>query len=162
MQLYQIQEQIRARSEEIAATHGDWPCQKGCDDCCRHLAASPRVTLEEWRLIANAIHALPARDAEAVLARVRSSAGQTRPVTCPLLDSASGSCRIYEARPVACRSYGFYAERRNVLGCHRIAAVAEESSEVIWGNHEGIEERLAQLGTAAELSAWLNSGKADS
>ncbi|HVY91530.1 MAG TPA: YkgJ family cysteine cluster protein [Bryobacteraceae bacterium] len=153
--LYQIQEQVRERTEQIAAAHGNWPCRKGCDDCCRHLAAVPRVTKDEWLLIAGAIDAMPAPLAETIRGRLRKSAGSTRPIVCPLLDMDSGACLIYAARPVACRSYGFYAARDKVLGCHRIESLAGESSAIIWGNHEPLEERLNQLGPARELPEWL-------
>lgn len=155
--LYQIQDDVRLRTEAMAAAHGNWPCRKGCDDCCRHLAAAPRVTAEEWVLIANAIGALPPDAADTVRQRVRDSAGATRPVVCPLLDCHSGTCLVYEARPVACRAYGFYAERRDVLGCSRIELLSRESNDIVWGNHAALEERLQQLGSSAELSVWLQS-----
>lgn len=153
--LYQIQEQVRARSEDIAATHGDWPCRKGCDDCCRHLASAPRITRDEWLRILNAIDALPSGTADLVRHRIRESAGQSRPVVCPLLDTGAGVCLVYDARPVACRAYGFYAERSQVLGCTRIEAVGDQSPEIVWGNHLALEERLSVMGPAAELSEWL-------
>ena len=159
-QLYQIQEQVRARTEEIAAAHGDWPCRKGCDDCCRHLASVPRVTRDEWLLMEGAIGALSDETAVVLRQRIHDSAQKTRPVVCPLLDTDSGACLIYAARPVACRSYGFYAERDKVLGCHRIEKLARESPDVIWGNHESLEERLAQCGPALELSEWLATASA--
>ncbi len=146
--LYQIQEQVRTRTQEIAAAHGNWPCHKGCDDCCRHLASVPRVTHDEWLLIESALN-------RELRARIRDSAQQVRPVVCPLLDEDSGACLIYKVRPVACRSYGFYAERDKVLGCHRIETLAQEASDVIWGNHEPLEDRLDRLGPALELFEWL-------
>ena len=155
--LYQIQDDVRLRTEAMAAAHGNWPCRKGCDDCCRHLAAMPRVTPQEWRLIADAIGALPPDTAEAVRQSIRNSGGATRPVICPLLDRSSGTCLVYEARPVACRAYGFYAERRDVLGCSRIELLSRESNDIVWGNHAALEERLQQLGSSAELSVWLQS-----
>lgn len=155
--LYHIQDEVRLRTEAIAAAHGDWPCRKGCDDCCRHLAAAPRVTQEEWGLIAHALTALPPDSAGSVRQRVRDSAGATRPVVCPLLDCESGTCLVYEARPVACRAYGFYAERSDVLGCRRIEVVSRTSNDIVWGNHAALEERLQRLGSSAELSVWLKS-----
>jgi Fe-S-cluster containining protein len=146
--LYQIQEQVQTRTEEIAAAHGNWPCRKGCDDCCRHLASVPRVTRDEWLLMETALNAN-------LRERIRDSAQKTRPVVCPLLDEESGACLIYAVRPVACRSYGFYAERDKVLGCHRIEALARGSHAVIWGNHEALDERLAQIGLTRELFEWL-------
>jgi len=78
-----------------------------------------------------------------------------RPVVCPLLDLDSGTCLVYQARPVACRAYGFYAEGESVLGCSRIESVAADSPEVIWGNHRMLEDELHCLGPAAELAEWL-------
>jgi Fe-S-cluster containining protein len=152
-ELIQIQNDVHLRTTEIAAAHGDWPCRKGCDDCCRHLAAIPRISREEWHPIAAAIDALPAADH--VRQRIRDSAAQSRPVVCPLLDTDTGACLVYDVRPVACRAYGFYAERHQVLGCTRIESLAQESPGVIWGNHAALEDRLLQLGPAAELYTWL-------
>jgi len=153
--LYQIQDEVRARVEEIRSAHGDWPCRKGCDECCRHLASVPLVTAEEWRLIASALDALPARIAERVRQRIRGSSSASRPVVCPLLDVDAGTCLVYEARPVACRAYGFYAERRVVLGCNRIESVSRQATDIVWGNHAALEARMESLGPAAALFEWL-------
>jgi Fe-S-cluster containining protein len=76
-------------------------------------------------------------------------------VVCPLLDTSSGTCLVYEARPIACRAYGFYAEREYVLGCNRIESIAGQRPDVIWGNHAAMEEDVARLGPAASLAEWL-------
>jgi Fe-S-cluster containining protein len=116
------------------------------------------VTEKEWRPIGDAIEGLPGEVAEEMRKRIRESKATPRPVVCPLLDSVSGTCLVYEARPLACRAYGFYAERQYVLGCSRIESIARESSEVVWGNHVALEERVAELGPAAELAVWLDLG----
>jgi Fe-S-cluster containining protein len=154
--LVQIQQDVWARAESTIANLPEWPCRKGCDDCCRSLAAVPRVSRDEWASIAAALDALPADAAEAARQRIRVSASASRPVLCPLLDIASGSCLVYEARPVACRAYGFYAERERVLGCHRIESLGREVRGIVWGNHETLEDRLRSLGPAVELSGWLS------
>jgi uncharacterized protein len=159
--LIQIQEEVRLRVEQITSTHGNWPCRKGCDECCRRLASLPRVSREEWQSIAEALHALPANVAEAARQRIRDSAFVSRPVVCPLLDSDSGSCLVYEARPIACRAYGFYVERDVVLGCSRIEAVGEQSRDIVWGNHSALEQRLDSLGPAADLIEWFASEQAE-
>ena len=100
--LHVIQQEVRVRAEAIASTHGNWPCRKGCDDCCRRLASVPRVTQEEWQLIATALDALPVHTAELVRGRIRETAGLSGPVICPLLDAHSGTCLVYENRPIAC------------------------------------------------------------
>ncbi|HJZ99969.1 MAG TPA: YkgJ family cysteine cluster protein [Candidatus Solibacter sp.] len=153
--LIQIQEAVHGRCNQITAAHGDWPCRKGCDDCCRRLASAPRVSAVEWQRIATAIDALPANIAAIVRERIRESASATRPVTCPLLDRESGACLIYDARPIACCAYGFYAERELVLGCERIGAVAAEDTAIIWGNHTALEDHLRELGETAPLAEHL-------
>jgi Fe-S-cluster containining protein len=105
--------------------------------------------------MAEAVTALPAATAEAVKQRIRDSAGMSRPVVCPLLDTDRGTCLVYDARPVACRAYGFYVERREVLGCSLIESVSRQSPDVVWGNHPALEEKVRELGPAAELSVWL-------
>ena len=156
-ELHQIHNEVQRRVENIIASSQDWPCHKGCDECCRRLASIPRVTREEWRLIAAALDTLPSHTAEPARNRIRHSESQSRPIVCPLLDTNSGACLIYHARPVACRAYGFYAERENVLGCTRIERKAQESPDIVWGNHETLEDRLLSLGPAAELFVWLTS-----
>ena len=163
--LHRIQRDVEARAREIAAARGDWPCRKGCADCCRSLAAEPRVSREEWIGIERALAALPLEVAEAARRRIREGAGpgrsKARPVVCPLLDRETDACLVYEARPVACRAYGFYAEREAVLGCGRIEKISREREEVVWGgtvwgNHAALEQRMEGLGEARELSAWLD------
>jgi Fe-S-cluster containining protein len=152
--LHQIQDAVHLRTSEIAGTYPDWPCRKGCDDCCRSLASVPLVSRPEWQRIAAALEALPPETAESARRRIRASASASRPVACPLLDTATGACLVYDARPIACRSYGFYAERGSVLGCHRIESMAQQSPGVVWGNHSALEEDLHSLGTALPLYQW--------
>ncbi len=158
-ELLQIQAQVAERTEAIASAHDGWPCRKGCDECCRRLASVPRVSRSEWHLIVGALAALPADVQELVGKRIEESESECRPIVCPLLDVGSGTCLVYDARPVACRAYGFYAERERVLGCCRIAAVSEELTEVVWGNHAALEERLTALGPAVELFRWVSDSK---
>jgi Fe-S-cluster containining protein len=155
--LFNIREDVERRVQETACTHKDWPCRKGCDECCRRLASVPRISEEEWRLMAAAIDVLPSGTADIARQRIRASAGAPRPVVCPLLDTGAGTCLIYEARPVACRAYGFYAQRTDVLGCERIKAVGDQSPDVVWGNYAALEARLRSLGPTAELPVWLAS-----
>ena len=50
-------------------------------------------------------------------------------------------------------------EREKFLGCSRIESVAEQSAEVIWGNHIALEEKVQSLGPAAELYAGSKKDK---
>lgn len=146
---------VANRVERIASNHAFWPCRRGCDDCCRSLASVPRVSQPEWRCIAKAIDEMPAAVGCELRQRIRDSAFASRPVTCPLLEASTGSCLIYDARPIACRSYGFYAERDKVLGCDCIVTISQQKPDVIWGNHPALEEQMDDLGPAAELFIWL-------
>ena len=86
-----------------------------------------------------------------------SDAAQITPVTCPLLDPQSGACPVYAARPLACRSYGFYVERDTGLYCAEIEArvAAGAYPEVIWGHQGRLETRLAALGETRPLGPEL-------
>lgn len=157
--LHVIQNEVGLRAKEIARAHGSWPCRKGCDECCRSLASQPRVTQGEWSAIAASLDALPPEAATSLRLRILESNHASRPIVCPFLDGSAGACLIYEARPVACRTYGFYVERENVLGCHRIAALAATAPDVIWGNHAAVDHQLRDLGVSAKLSTWLSDAE---
>jgi Fe-S-cluster containining protein len=153
--LEELHQEARLRAASITAAHPDWPCQKGCDHCCRHLAREPLLTAPEWQLLAS----LPL--AESLQMRIRAAAGGARPFVCPLLDPTTGACLVYPARPLACRTYGFYAERDKVLGCPQIEALSRDPARaIVWGNHPAIEARLDALGPALPLSAWLQPQQA--
>ena len=144
MKLCQIEATVAARTAQLASER-EWPCRRGCDDCCRSLpTGEPVVSRAEWDRLRPALLGLEDR------IRQRDPASRT----CPLLDS--GVCLVYEARPIACRSYGFYADRGKVLGCHRIEALAAAAPGIVWGNQASLERELDQeLGAARPLSAWL-------
>lgn len=72
-------------------------CHAGCDACCRHLS----VFAVEAAALREALGRLSGEDA----ARVREGAANTAPEDpCPLLQD--GLCRLYEARPIICRTHG--------------------------------------------------------
>jgi Fe-S-cluster containining protein len=157
-QLQQISDEIQGRAGQMVAAQPGWPCRKGCDECCRRLASPPRISREEWLAVARALDALPAEAGESARQRIRDSASASHPVVCPLLDTACGTCLVYDARPLACRAYGFYAERGLVLGCSLIERMAEQFPDIVWGNHTALEERIEGLGEQAELAVWLAAG----
>lgn len=82
---------------------------------------------------------------------------QGHSVVCPLLDQVTGACPVYSQRPVACRTYGFYVQRDKGLYCHAIESqVADRQlDDVVWGNHDGIDQRLAGHGEVRALSTWF-------
>lgn len=136
-------------SERVRDIEKDgWPCRKGCDSCCRSLHSQPVLTEVEWRLLQPSLTA-------ALLERAMSAADRV----CPLLDADSGSCTLYEVRPIACRTYGFYADREGGLYCSQIENLPGLEN-VVWGNAEAVERRLDSFGPRRRLSEWIALGDA--
>ncbi|HEU0033486.1 MAG TPA: YkgJ family cysteine cluster protein [Kofleriaceae bacterium] len=92
--LAELQAKVDAFFTRVQARHGaDMQCGTGCSDCCQ-------VELTISGVEADAIRALAASwPAE------RRRALAIRGPGCAALDDA-GRCRIYEARPLVCRSHG--------------------------------------------------------
>ncbi len=77
-------------------------------------------------------------------------------VTCPMLDRERGMCLVYAQRPAACRAYGYYVRRDDVLACTLVtSAVTDHGEDVVWGNHAGLDDDLGKaLGEARAITAW--------
>lgn len=156
-------ERAHERARELAAARPGWPCARGCDSCCKRLARVPELTRSEWELLQAALAALPSEEREACLTRARALAsrvhqeGDHGPFCCPLLDESEGSCRVYAARPLACRTYGFYASHQHDAWCERVAAhVAGVRDQLVLGNLDAIERDLSLLdGYRRDLCSWL-------
>ena len=156
--LFKLHVDIDMRVQAIRQSSSDWPCGKGCDSCCRRLAEVPRLTVAEWNLLREGLATLAPEHLQeisrsmAALADLRSS-----PVVCPLLEQSTGACPVYAQRPVACRTYGFYVQRDRGLYCNDIESrVADGAmSEVVWGNHDAVDQRLAGLGEPRALTEWF-------
>ena len=156
--LARLHEAIEQRVGAIRTARPDWLCGKGCDACCRQLAALPRLTRAEWELLREGLAALPPDRLADIQHRLEALGEQPpRPVTCPLLDPVSGACPVYVYRPIACRTYGFYRQRDKGLYCQKIEAQETTGAldEIVWGNHEAIEQALSAFGESRSLSDWL-------
>jgi len=153
----QLHADIEARATAISQDYPDWLCREGCDGCCKRLAAIPRLTATEWALLQQGLTALPNEQLQTIAVKITALADQSRPITCPMLNSATGACQVYAHRPVACRTYGFYVQRDLGLYCNDIEAqvTAGKLAEVVWGNHDAIDHRLAALGEAHDLTEWF-------
>jgi len=83
--------------------------------------------------------------------------GERPPYVCPFLDRENGACHIYSHRPVACRTYGFYVERGVGSYCGIIRERVESGAyaDVVWGNHEAVDERLSRMGGKIPMREWL-------
>ena len=150
--------EVETRVAAIRADHPDWLCGKGCDACCRRLATLPQLTPPEAERLRAALAALPVAEVATIRRRLDAlGPAPAAPVTCPLLDPQSGACPVYAARPLACRSYGFYVERDTGLYCTEIEACVATGAyaEVIWGHQGRLETRLAALGETRPLGPEL-------
>ena len=157
--LVRLHEEIEARVQAIRRDHPDWLCGKGCDSCCRRLAEVPQLTAAEWDLLREGLALLsPQRFQELEQQMAALSCQRMRPLICPLLDLATGACPVYPWRPVACRTYGFYVERALGLYCGEIeSGVAKGTlADVVWGNQEAVDRRLAGLGESRALTEWFS------
>lgn len=156
--LTRLQREIDARVGSIRESRPDWLCGKGCDHCCRRLAEIPQLTAAEWALLEEGLTGLAPDHLRKIGRKMAALAGQSaRPVVCPLLDETSGACPVYAQRPVACRTYGFYAQRDLGLYCHDIESRVADGTlgDVVWGNHDAIDRQLAGLGESRPLTAWF-------
>jgi Fe-S-cluster containining protein len=155
-----LDERIDARARATREEHPWWPCAAGCDHCCRSLARLPELRAPEWERLRDAIERLP-DDVRAVVGQRARDAPASSPVICPLLDRERGVCLVYDARPIACRTYGFYVERDGGLHCRLVTdAVARHDTPerpVTWGNGEAIARDLETLGEPRSLAEWLTS-----
>lgn len=156
--LIRLHADIDDRVQTIRASRPDWLCGKGCDACCRQLAAVPTLTVAEWELLQQGLATLvPERLRQIERDMVALASQQSGPFVCPLLDQASGACPVYAQRPVACRSYGFYVQRALGLYCGDLEARVADGTlaDVVWGNHDAIDQRLAGLGEVRTLPEWF-------
>jgi len=156
--LTQLHADIDRRVQSIRDAAAEWPCAKGCDQCCHRLAEIPTLTRAEWDLLHEGLAALPELQRAEIGERIMALAGSTeRPVTCPFLDRETGACPVYPHRPIACRTYGFYVQRDRGLYCGEIEArvASGDLAFVVWGNHDAIDRGLAALGEARPLTDWF-------
>ncbi len=162
--LSQLHSDIETRVTTTLESQPDWLCREGCDGCCRRLAEVPSITAQEWALLQTGLAALPPEQLQAIGRAISALASQTtRPVICPMLDRDKGACTVYPYRPVACRTYGFYVQRDLGLYCKDIEAQVDKGdlAEVVWGNHDVIDQRLSRLGESRELTEWFALWKED-
>jgi Fe-S-cluster containining protein len=154
--LAQLHVEIDVRVQTILENRSDWPCTKGCDNCCRQLAEIPQLTLTEWNLLQKGLQNLAPERLLEISKNMAALKKSPRPITCPMLDLTAGTCPVYAQRPVACRTYGFYVQRELGLYCSDIKTRVDEGTwaDVVWGNHDAIDQQLAALGETRALTDW--------
>ena len=85
---------------------GAWiVCRPGCFECC--LGAFPITQADADRLRAGlkALAVVEPERASRIVMRARQWQGNDEDA-CPVLDPETGTCDLYEARPVTCRTFG--------------------------------------------------------
>lgn len=154
--LHVLYTEIDARCRAAVADAPHWPCRRGCDLCCRRLASLPELTAAEWEYLDDGLRKLGSGERDRIARRLNELAASSRPFVCPFLDPGEGVCLVYSHRPAACRTYGFYVERDRGLFCGQIEELAGSGGlpQVIWGNHAGVEARLAAFGARRSLVSW--------
>lgn len=161
--LLSLHRRLDERAAAIRTQKPDWLCSKGCDSCCRQLAAVPVISAGEWALLQEGLAALPDPVLAGFDARMAALAQQqARPFVCPFLDRQSGACPVYAHRPVVCRSYGFHVQRELGMYCDEIRAQVErgELADVIWGNQDAVDQALAAQGEQRLLTDWYAAWRA--
>jgi Fe-S-cluster containining protein len=102
-------------------------CKRGCNNCCYQLIGA---SLAEGALIAAHVMESPAwlSELRTLRTRLQEDTNEIRTMAgpksksyqwmenkkgCPFLDKKSGDCRIYNVRPIACRTYFVVSEPGN-------------------------------------------------
>ncbi len=156
---------IENRVESIRKKRPDWLCHKGCDQCCRQLAAPPALTAAEWDRLRDGLDQLNPTLQQQIGERIKALAQvPSGALTCPLLDDANGLCLVYDYRPVMCRMYGFYASGMHNLWCDMLQARYQAGAydEVVLGNHCPVDRALQQHGGETQsLVAWYEATTAN-
>jgi uncharacterized protein len=108
----QLAAKVDAFFARVWARHpDDLRCAAGCDGCCRTRLTVTRV---EADAIAAHVAALPAAERAALAAAAARDPDPAAP-RCAALDDA-GRCRIYDVRPIVCRSHGVPIRLRSARG----------------------------------------------
>lgn len=155
-----LREQVATRAAAMEATHSPWPCRAGCDACCRRLGALLTISEVEFDALWSALQRLPPSVQREVATRVAASEPDAQGhYVCPLLDTEAGRCRVYAARPIACRTYGYYAGRNGDYWCERVTEhVGERRGTLVAGNQLAVDrERDQALGASMDLRRWFAS-----
>ncbi len=107
----QIEERDRAFIRELDAAlteavrkGGSWiVCRPGCFDCC---LGPFDITQADARRLRTGLAELERRDPARAERVRRRRAPRSDDDPCPALDPETGTCDLYEARPVICRTFG--------------------------------------------------------
>jgi Fe-S-cluster containining protein len=96
---------VDAAFAEAARRSGAWLlCRPGCAQCCLGEFA---ITLLDAERLRRGLAELETRDpGRAARVRQRARAPMADDDPCPVLDPETGTCDLYAARPITCRTFG--------------------------------------------------------
>lgn len=141
----------------VEARHGsDMQCATGCSDCC-HVRLT--ITGVEAAAIRTLVESWPAE-------RRAALAAQGPVEHCAALDSA-GRCKVYEARPIVCRSHGAPIRMRRdslpvIESCFRNFTESEPSADCVLDQTTlsaltlAVDRDAGGTGDRVELAALVN------
>lgn len=154
-ELLELEQRIEVRVQDIRSSRDWWPCRRGCSQCCRQLAQPPELSVQEWERIDEVVAELPAiirteieQKIDKLLVQIIENTVNSQ-VVCPYLDENEGACRIYDARPIACRTYGFFVARDGNDYCeiieNEVSSRADTANDIVWGNAAAIRNEKELL-----------------
>jgi Fe-S-cluster containining protein len=142
---------VDAALAEAARRGGPWiVCRPGCCECC---LGPFEITLLDASRLRTGFAELHERDPERART-VRSRAeqwagGDEEP--CPALDPATGTCDLYNARPMICRLFGPAIRDGDAVSacelCYQGATEEEIGACAVAVDPEGLEARLTAAGS---------------
>jgi Fe-S-cluster containining protein len=149
--LGELHAKVDAFFARVEARHGDdMQCRTGCSDCCR---VRLTITAVEATAILGEVARWPA-------ARRRALAATGPEDRCAALDDR-GRCRIYDARPIVCRSHGVPIRMRRgslpvVEACPRNFTRTEPAPDCVLD-----QETLSALTLAIDRQAGGDGSRVD-
>jgi Fe-S-cluster containining protein len=121
---------VDAALAEAARLAGPWlACRPGCFECC--IGPFPISALDAGRLregLAGLSSHDPARAARIRTRALAYGSGEDEP--CPVLDPDAGTCDLYDARPLTCRTFGPAIRGPGGIGVCELCFVGATEEEI--------------------------------
>jgi len=145
-----LKHSIQTTIDNILLQYNNWPCNKGCDYCCNNIEHMPYLTIEEIEMLNEGIKLLDKHVIENIKVKIKNLNEHFTHFKCPFI-SSEGHCLVYDHRPIACRTYGFYISNINKskgLFCYKIQELESSNklNHIIWGNYNVISTQLESMG----------------
>jgi Fe-S-cluster containining protein len=97
---------VDAALAEANRRAGEWiVCRPGCFECCMGAFPITQADADRLRAGLKALASVDPERAGRIVMRARRWQGNDDEA-CPVLDPGTGTCDLYEARPVTCRTFG--------------------------------------------------------